>query len=46
MAAISATQMTFDDIIYSVWSFDKAEEAIEYMWQGKQVGKVVIEIKE
>lgn len=46
MAAISATQMTFDDIIDSVWSFDKAEEAIEYMWQGKQVGKVVIEIKE
>ncbi|CAG9940016.1 unnamed protein product [Clonostachys rosea f. rosea IK726] len=46
MAAISATQMTFDDIIDSVWSFDKAEEAIEYVWQGKQVGKVVIEIKE
>uniref|UniRef100_A0A8H7N443 Enoyl reductase (ER) domain-containing protein n=1 Tax=Bionectria ochroleuca TaxID=29856 RepID=A0A8H7N443_BIOOC len=39
-------QMTFDDIIDSVWSFDKAEEAIEYVWQGKQVGKVVIEIKE
>ncbi|KAL4729665.1 hypothetical protein ACLX1H_004086 [Fusarium chlamydosporum] len=42
MAAISATQMTFKDILDSTWSFDKAEEAIEYVWQGKQIGKVVI----
>lgn len=44
MAAISATQMTFEDILDSTWSFDKAEEAIEYVWQGKQIGKVVIEL--
>ncbi|KAF5609867.1 alcohol dehydrogenase [Fusarium subglutinans] len=44
MAAISATQMTFEDILDSAWSFDKADEAIEYVWQGKQVGKVVIKL--
>ncbi|KAH6954962.1 hypothetical protein DER45DRAFT_586219 [Fusarium avenaceum] len=31
IAAISATQMTFEDILDSTWSFDKAEEAIEYL---------------
>jgi threonine dehydrogenase-like Zn-dependent dehydrogenase len=44
MAAISTTQMTFEDILDSTWSSDKADEAIEYVWQGKQVGKVVIEL--
>ncbi|PNP82616.1 hypothetical protein FNYG_03847 [Fusarium nygamai] len=44
VAAISATQMTFEDILDSTWSFDKADEAIEYVWQGKQVGKVVIKL--
>ncbi|KAF5637557.1 alcohol dehydrogenase [Fusarium tjaetaba] len=44
MAAISATQMTFEDILDSTWSFDKADESIEYVWQGKQVGKVVIKL--
>ncbi|KAH7177994.1 hypothetical protein DER46DRAFT_632861 [Fusarium sp. MPI-SDFR-AT-0072] len=44
MAAISATQMTFEDILDSTWSFDKAEEAIEYVWQGKQVGKFFIKL--
>ncbi|CVK86599.1 probable Alcohol dehydrogenase [Fusarium mangiferae] len=44
MAAISATQMTFEDIIDSTWSFDKADEAIEYVWQGKQVGKVIVKL--
>ncbi|KAI9369564.1 alcohol dehydrogenase [Aspergillus egyptiacus] len=43
MAAISATQMTFEDIIDSVWPWGKADEAIEYVWQGKQVGKVVLD---
>lgn len=45
MAAISATQMTFEDILDSTWSFDKADEAIEYVWQGKQVGKVIVKLK-
>lgn len=44
VAAISATKMTFDDIIDSVWSFEKADEAMEYVWQGRQVGKVVVEL--
>lgn len=43
-AAISATQMRLDDIIDSVSSFDKADEAIEYIWQGKQVGKLVLRL--
>lgn len=44
MAAISATKMTFEDIIDSVWPFEKSDEAIEFIWQGKQVGKVVVKI--
>ncbi|KAE8154875.1 chaperonin 10-like protein [Aspergillus avenaceus] len=43
-AAVSATQMQFDDIIDSVQPFEKADEAIEYIWQGKQVGKLVMRI--
>lgn len=44
MAAISATKMTFEDIIDSAWPFEKSDEAIEFIWQGKQVGKVVVKI--
>lgn len=43
-AALSATQMRFDDIIDSVYTFERADEAIEYIWQGKQVGKLVIQL--
>ena len=43
-AALSATQMKFDDIIDSVRPFDDAEQAVEYIWQGKQVGKLVIQL--
>lgn len=43
-AAISATQIQLDDIVDSVYPFDKAEEALEYLWQGKQVGKLVIRV--
>jgi hypothetical protein len=46
MAAISAVKMTFEDIIDSVWDFEKAEEAIDFVWQGKQVGKVVLKLGE
>ncbi|GES62134.1 alcohol dehydrogenase [Aspergillus terreus] len=41
-AALTATQIRFDDIIDSVEPFEKADEAIEYIWQGKQIGKVVL----
>lgn len=43
-AALSATQMRFNDIIDTVYRFDQADEAIEYIWQGKQVGKLVIKL--
>lgn len=40
--AVNATQMRFGDIIDSVMNFDQAEEAIQYIWQGRQVGKLVL----
>ncbi|KAK3712765.1 hypothetical protein LTR37_008855 [Vermiconidia calcicola] len=43
-AALTATRIKFDDIIDSTWAFDKADEALQYVWEGKQVGKVVIQI--
>jgi Zn-dependent alcohol dehydrogenase len=43
-AAMSATQMRVDDIIDSIYPFEKADEAMEHIWQGKQVGKVVIHL--
>ncbi|KAJ0116135.1 chaperonin 10-like protein [Diaporthe amygdali] len=43
-AALSATRIQFDDIIDSVKPFEDADEAIEYVWQGKQVGKVVLRL--
>lgn len=41
-AALEATQMKFDDIIDTVYPFEKAEEAVQSLWEGKVVGKVVI----
>ncbi|KAM0714412.1 hypothetical protein Q7P37_010199 [Cladosporium fusiforme] len=43
-AALSATRIPFDDIIDSVQGFDSAEEAIEQVWQGKVVGKLVLKL--
>jgi hypothetical protein len=43
-AAVSATQMRFHDILDSTFSFEKADEAIEHVWQSKQVGKVIVKI--
>ena len=43
-SALSATQMRIDDIIDSIYPFEKADEAMEHIWQGKQVGKVVIRL--
>lgn len=43
-AALSATKLQFDDIIDSIQPFDKAEEAIESVWQGKVVGKLVLKL--
>lgn len=41
-AALEATQMQFDDIIDTVYRFDQAEEALQSLWEGKVVGKLVI----
>ncbi|KAL3488403.1 hypothetical protein BJX62DRAFT_212050 [Aspergillus germanicus] len=43
-AALEAMQMPLRVIINSVEPFERAEEAIEYVWQGKQVGKVVLRV--
>lgn len=43
-AALSATRTQFDDIIDSIKPFEEADGAIEYVWQGKQVGKVVLRL--
>lgn len=43
-AALSATQIQFDDIIDSVMPFDRAEEAVEKLWQGRVVGKLVLKL--
>lgn len=43
-AALSATRIQFNDIIDSVQPFDKAEEAIESVWEGKVVGKLVLKL--
>lgn len=45
-AALTATRINLDDIIDSTWAFDNANEAIKYLWEGMQVGKVVIQIRE
>ena len=42
--ALTATQIKLDDIIDSTWAFDDADKALQYLWEGKQVGKLVIEI--
>jgi NADPH:quinone reductase-like Zn-dependent oxidoreductase len=41
---IAATGLRFDDVIDRRYSFDKAEEAIRYLWSGMHIGKVVIEV--
>ncbi|OJK02256.1 hypothetical protein ASPACDRAFT_41076 [Aspergillus aculeatus ATCC 16872] len=43
-AALAATQIHLNDLIDSVFPFEKAEEAVEYIWQGKQVGKIVLQL--
>lgn len=43
-AALEATKMQFDDIIDKVYPFDQAEEAVQSLWEGKVVGKVVLRL--
>ncbi|ATY64339.1 alcohol dehydrogenase [Cordyceps militaris] len=44
VTAISAMKMRFFDIVDTVFPFSQSEEALEYLWQGKQVGKIVLEL--
>ncbi|KAI1408019.1 hypothetical protein F5Y13DRAFT_173396 [Hypoxylon sp. FL1857] len=43
-AALSATQMQLDDIIDSTYPFSQAEEAIQCLWEGKVMGKIVLRL--
>jgi NADPH:quinone reductase-like Zn-dependent oxidoreductase len=43
-AALEATQMQFDDIIDKVYPFAEAEEAVQSLWEGKVVGKIVLRL--
>jgi len=35
--------MNFEEIIDRKFPFEKAAEAFQYLWEGKHVGKVVIQ---
>lgn len=41
-AALSAVETPLNDLIDRTFPFEQAEEAVEYVWQGKQVGKIVL----
>lgn len=43
-AALSAAQTPLNDLIDKVFPFEQAEEAVEYVWQGKQIGKIVLRL--
>ena len=44
VAALEASRLRFEDIIDSTYSLDEADEALQYLWEGKQVGKIIIKI--
>ena len=41
---IEASKLRFEDIIDRKFSFEQADKALEYLWSGQHVGKVVIEM--
>lgn len=43
-AALLAAQTPLKDLIDKTFPFEEAEEAVEYVWQGKQVGKIVLRL--
>lgn len=43
-AALEATQMPLDDIIDKIYPFSEAEEAVQSLWEGKVVGKIVLRL--
>lgn len=42
--AVSVNRTSFLDIIDRTFSFDQAQEAFDYLWSGKYVGKIVIRV--
>jgi hypothetical protein len=43
--AITVGALHFDDIMDRRHAFDQAAEAFDYVWHGKHVGKVAIEMQ-
>jgi hypothetical protein len=43
--AVTANGLGFTDVIDRTFPFGRAEEAFDYVWSGKHVGKVVIEME-
>ena len=43
--AISATGLEFNDIVDKTWKFEEVEEAVQHLWEGRQVGKYVVQIQ-
>ncbi|KAJ5984378.1 hypothetical protein N7481_006477 [Penicillium waksmanii] len=43
-AALSAAQTGLHDLIDKVFPFEQADDAVEYVWQGKQIGKIVLRL--
>ncbi|CAJ2509018.1 Uu.00g140440.m01.CDS01 [Anthostomella pinea] len=43
-AALSASETKLDDIIDKVFPFSEAEEAVQYVWEGRQIGKVILRL--
>lgn len=41
---VSANEIDFSALIDRTFKFEEAEEAFAYLWSGKHVGKVVIEL--
>ncbi|CAG8092998.1 unnamed protein product [Penicillium salamii] len=41
-AALTAARTPLKDLIDRTFVFEEAEEAVEYIWQGKQIGKIVL----
>lgn len=42
--ALSSLQMPLDDLIDRTFPFAEAEEALQFIWEGKQIGKVVLQV--
>jgi hypothetical protein len=43
-AALEAAQTPLDDLIDKVFPFKQADKAVEYVWQDKQIGEIVLRL--